>query len=194
MKCSVNGCEQDRFRSQDYCRKHYRWLTERGSLEPTHHSQGPLEFRFWAKVEKLGPTECWFWRGSKNERGYGHIADYRNGKRINCLAHRVSYRLHRGDLQDGDYVLHSCDNPSCVNPAHLRRGTMSENIKEAYQKGRKVQPIRFGEANPKSKLTLKQVRYIKAHPELRHTDLADKFHVSPNAVRSVRVGRTWRDT
>lgn len=56
------------------------------------------------------------------------------------LAHRVSYELHHGPIPQGALILHSCDNPGCVNPAHLRAGTQSENILEAFAKGRKKIP------------------------------------------------------
>jgi hypothetical protein len=88
-------------------------------------------------------------------------------------------------------VLHSCDNRRCVNPAHLRQGTGSENIQEAFDKGRKVQPVAYGENNPKSKLTEEQVRFIKNNPDKGNTEIARLFGLSVNCIRGVRIGRTW---
>jgi hypothetical protein len=105
----------------------------------------------------------------------------------------VSYEVHHGPIPSGLLVLHSCHNRRCVNPKHLRVGTQSDNIKEAFEAKRKTQPIAFGEQNPKSKLTLAQVKFIKAHPEIPHTELAAAFGLSPNCIRGVRIGRTWKD-
>ena len=205
-RCEVEGCDHPvygnglRGGSEDitrYCRKHYRWLKERGTLEPPVKLRGTMEDRFFAKFKPSLVSECWNWQGAKTAKGYGVISDVAPEKNVrgkSLLAHRVSYQLHTGEtLCDGDMVLHSCDNPSCVNPHHLRKGTCQENIKEAYDKGRKKVPISFGEANPRSKLTLDQVRFIRAHPELAHTEIAKMFGLSPNCIRGVRIGRTWKD-
>ena len=80
---------------------------------------------FWAKVEK-GP-DCWIWKGSKSRKGYG---------KYTVIAHKVAYELAKGRVPDGLDVLHSCDNPLCVNPEHLRAGSTKENMSEASRKGR----------------------------------------------------------
>lgn len=201
--CEVDGCNRPVYgqgkRGADesitrYCRKHYRWLKERGTLLPTSKSQGTVEERFWYRVDKRGSNECWNWLGTKLPKGYGVFTDAttetnKRGKTIS--SHRFSYKLHYGELQAGAFVLHSCDNPSCVNPAHLRSGTQSENIKEAVDKGRKTPPNECGIKNPKSKLTEEQVRFIKANPQLGHKEIGDMFGLSPNCIRGVRIGRTW---
>ena len=200
-KCVVDGCNNEvlasyaRFgdeSSTKYCRKHRTWLKQRGSLEPTKFSRGSLNERFerrLAEIEKKDDS-CWIWTFAKNKKGYGVIG---GADKKTLFAHRVSYQYHYGDLESKDYVLHSCDNPSCVNPKHLRKGTCSENIKEAFDKGRKTNPVAFGEDNPKSKLTVEQVRFIKANPQLGHKAIADMFGLSPNCIRGVRIGRTWKD-
>lgn len=202
--CQVDGCckpstsQGERpLRGSDentlkYCRKHLAWFRNYGSTEMHRYSQGTLEERFWKFVDKS--DGCWSWNGSKQQKGYGLIQDApikgkSRGKTL--LAHRVSYQMHYGDLQSGDFVLHSCDNPQCTNPAHLRKGTQSENIKEAIEKRRKFVPNARGEQNPRSKLTEEQVRFIKSHPELGHKAIGDMFGLSLNCIRSVRIGRTW---
>jgi hypothetical protein len=85
--------------------------------------------RFWSRVDKSG--ECWLWTGSRNAAGYGRTSV--NDK--TTAAHRVSLLLAGVDIA-GKIVRHICDNPPCVNPAHLRIGTQSENIVDMYQKGR----------------------------------------------------------
>ncbi len=80
---------------------------------------------------------CWVWTGARNTQGYGVIflADRRLGK-----AHRVSYEHHVGPIAPGLVLLHTCDNPSCVNPAHLRPGTVAENNADKKAKGRAFTP------------------------------------------------------
>lgn len=202
--CQVEGCCKPAYSQGDrplkgsdtntlkYCRKHLAWLRKYGSTDFHRNAQGTLGERFWKFVDKT--DGCWIWNGSKQAKGYGLIQDTpikgaRHGKTL--LAHRVSYQMHYGDLGPGDYVLHSCDNPQCTNPLHLRKGTCSENIKEAFDKGRKKPNKQFGEASGKSKLTDDRVRFIKAHPELGHKAIADMFGLSPNCIRGVRIGRTW---
>jgi hypothetical protein len=90
----------------------------------------PIEQRFFEKVQKS--DGCWEWTGSKHRQGYGRI---RAGERLE-LAHRVSWKIHFGDIPTGLSVHHSCDNPSCVNPAHLSVGTHKENMLDMARKNR----------------------------------------------------------
>lgn len=86
--------------------------------------------RFFLKVVK---TEyCWIWKGFKNKLGYG---DFSVACGIHQPAHRVSWLIHYGDMNNL-FVLHKCDNPSCVNPEHLFLGTQSENCHDRHRKGR----------------------------------------------------------
>lgn len=88
--------------------------------------------RFWSKVEITGDETCWRWHGSKTNDGYGVFGAIRKP----VTAHRFSYELHYGEITGGLQVLHKCDNPECVNPAHLWLGTQKDNIHDAIRKGR----------------------------------------------------------
>ena len=92
---------------------------------------GPIARRFWAKVEKT--DGCWLWRAATGANGrYGRFGI---GSKV-LLAHRVAWTLAHGELPDAARVLHRCDNPLCVNPAHLFLGTQGDNLRDMTSKGR----------------------------------------------------------
>lgn len=89
--------------------------------------------RFWSKVDKS--DGCWNWKASVTGYGYGQfpISSYK------CIgAHRFSSILHDGPIMNGDWILHRCNNPSCVNPKHLFRGNQSDNMRHCVASGRKI--------------------------------------------------------
>lgn len=96
----------------------------------------PIAARF-ASFHTVGDG-CWVWQGSKNRDGYGlFMRDGRRRPGRRCeRASRVSWELHRGPIPRGLWVLHKCDNPSCVNPDHLFLGTVQDNVADMMRKGR----------------------------------------------------------
>ncbi len=119
--------------------------------------------RFWSKVNVRCPDECWTWMGCKDKLGYGYIAvdKIRDGIMRIVRASRVSMMISLGRwLSSEEHVLHNCpgkDNPSCVNPAHLRIGTHQDNMKDVVRKHQSPR----GEEHCRSKLTNSEVRSMR---------------------------------
>jgi len=88
--------------------------------------RGRLE-RFFLKVVKQEPDECWEWKGCRRGNGYGGF--WNNSKQI--YAHRFSWLVHHGSIPEGKLVLHKCNNKGCVNPNHLYLGDYSDNMMDA---------------------------------------------------------------
>ena len=133
--------------------------------------------------------KCWLWMGFKNKDGYGYFRLDRKSLR----AHRVS-ALWAGiisDISDGSVVCHSCDNPSCVNPDHLWRGSQAQNNADRSKKGRDAR--QKGSAHGRSKLTESDVRYIKMFLAVgaKHRVIAKNFGVSKSAINDINTGKNW---
>lgn len=96
-------------------------------------SATPVAIRFARLVER-GPG-CWLWKGARQPNGYGRFSAYSKARKTQ-MAHRWAWILANGPIPDGMRVLHRCDNPPCVNPAHLFLGTDSDNMRDCVAKGR----------------------------------------------------------
>ena len=95
-------------------------------IKPTKPS---FEERFWNRVQKSTPEDCWIWLSTcHNVLGYGIIKRKKN--RSNVYAHRVAWEFTNGEIPDKMVVRHTCDNRKCCNPAHLVLGTQLENIQD----------------------------------------------------------------
>lgn len=143
----------------------------------------PIADRFWPKVDKSGPRGCWLWTGATfGSLGYGQISmarDEKTGAPRNTCAHRVSYELAHGAIPRGQHVLHSCDVPLCVNPAHLFLGTQTDNMRDASGKGR------LGVSRPsRQTVTDEQVAEIKrlVASGVKQVAVAQRFGVSTTLV------------
>lgn len=133
-----------------------------------------------ANTERQG--DCMVWTLRRHEDGYGRL-NYRSRP---WKAHRLVYALLNGPIPPGYYVLHRCDNPPCINPSHLFLGTPDDNVKDCVRKGRSS----IGERNGCARLTIEQVREIRASTE-GDVALAARFGVGRTTVREARQGRKW---
>jgi hypothetical protein len=147
-----------------------------------------LRERFWSKVDIRTIDECWEWQAHRKRSGYGQFTVAKGDFHV---ASRVSAAL-REPVPAGTHVCHTCDNPPCVNPAHLFVGTPSENILDSVSKGRANRAR--GVDHPDSRLTERDVKYIRTLPRRYGliAELARRFGVSDTAIRRVRAGITWR--
>lgn len=153
--------------------------------------------RFHARVDRSAGTEaCWPWIGEINHlrRGYG---TYYPRRRVKWRAHRVALSIALGrPVAPTLDVLHSCDNPACCNPAHLREGTHNENMGDAVARGRHVNPVMHGEANGFAKLSNSDVAAIRARAAAgeRGAALARAFGVGKSHVSRILRGASRADT
>lgn len=98
----------------------------------------PVKERLDALSVKIPECGCWVFIGSVNNKGYGQFfVEKISGKAIHKLAHRVSYEAYKGIIPNGMKLLHSCDNPSCINPDHLSLGSQMDNMTDCAKKGRR---------------------------------------------------------
>jgi hypothetical protein len=148
--------------------------------------------RFWEKVDKRGPDECWEWLAGLEGRGYGQLSDSAGRTSHKILAHRLSWIFANGPIYDEALqVMHKCNNKICVNPKHLELGTQSQNMKAAYRDGLKLKMP--GIANGRAKLTEAQVRQLLGPKKLGELKkLAEKFGIHKQTVSNIRAGKTWK--
>ena len=176
----------------------------RGQNRDQHMSNRlPADTRFWGYVDITGEEVCWPWIGARDRpNGYGRFSIKRSRA---ILAHRFAWILSNGPIPDGLCVLHRCDNPPCVNPAHLFLGTQADNNVDCVRKGRNAKGERHGwhtkpdsfarwrgEGNPNAKLTISAVRAIRADQRAERI-IAREYGVSKSLIGAVRRREIWRE-
>lgn len=154
---------------------------------------GTVLNRFWAKVRRGDPRECWPWLGSKkaSKDAYGRfkIKSY-----VTVTASRLAYAIAYGEEPGDLSVLHSCDNPPCCNPAHLFLGTVKDNSQDMVRKGRANNGYRKGSSNGANKLTARQVydvwRCIRRG--MNNCEIGRRFGVHHSTISVIRRGKFWK--
>jgi hypothetical protein len=151
-----------------------------------------MKNRFWSKVSIAGPAECWLWTSTVNNKGYGQMSvqqpDHPSTRKDRPMyAHRIAWQLTHGTIPKGLNVLHRCDVPRCVNPAHLFLGTQRDNAADMMAKKRHpgMPP------SPTIKLTPDQVRAIRKDPRT-HGVIASDYDLQRLSVWKIKHRLTWR--
>lgn len=168
------GSFTPKYRSQRSCSLSCKGLASRGR-------RVPLQVRVDQYTQKT--DSCWLWTGLKTDLGYGRIRV--DGQTVK--AHRVSFQLANPDtpLTSADAILHSCDNPSCVNPDHLIKGTQLDNIADMRRKMRHA----HGETSY-AKLTAAQVLAIR-NDERSQRVIAREHGIAQQTVSSIKRRLNW---
>jgi hypothetical protein len=158
-----------------------------------------LEERFWAKVDKRGPDDCWPWQASLDEGGYGQFDQDQ--------AHRVAWMMAHGDIPEGLVVRHYvCDYRRCCNVAHMKLGTRRQNSEDMVRKGRQAAGDRsprrvhfhsypVGDAHPNAKLTpdrVREMRRLYAAGGETHQSLGRLFDVSAAIAGRIVSRKMWK--
>jgi hypothetical protein len=135
-------------------------------------------WRFWARVSRT--DDCWEWQAYVKNNGYGVL---RHCGRL-WHAHRLAWLITHGELADEAFVCHRCDNPRCVRPDHLFLGTHTDNMRDAWSKGRGRNPMTDANA-------------AKTHCSRGHEFTAENTNVLPDSSRQCRTCRrencrAWR--
>lgn len=157
---------------------------------------GSVNERFFKRFQRDPVSQCWNWTGPLSPKGYGAISGaMANGENIGkMLAHRVSWLLHFGPIPEGEsyhgtVIMHKCDNPACVNPAHLRLGTQAENVRDMLDKGRKVVgewQKRKGVEHFRSAFKNQADIDLICATEGRTKELAEQFGVTVSTIKRIR--------
>lgn len=167
------------------------------------HNKRPLVERFWEKVDRSGgPEECWPWVGAVHHSGRGVVWVSENRRAE--IASRVAWELTNGHIADGLLVCHHCDNPLCMNPAHLFLGTPAQNSADMVAKGRQCSGERShlhlhperrrGENSPVAKLSEEQVREIRrryAEGGVLQRELGAEYGIHQGAVSGIVLRKSW---
>jgi hypothetical protein len=149
-------------------------------------SERNTETRFWTLTERVGP--CLIWKSTLDRNGYGRFTwDHRQR-----FAHRLAWLFSRGPIPNGMHVLHTCDNPPCVEPLHLFLGTQQDNMRDMLAKGRNFRPV--GESHPRARLTAVQVAEIRQRVAAgaNQTALALEYGVTSVNINRIVHHVIWR--
>lgn len=134
---------------------------------------------------------CWLWTAGVRGNSHKYGSVWFRGR--NWSAHRVSWVLHFGEIPNGMLVLHKCDVPLCVNPAHLFTGTNQDNTQDCIRKGRRGKVC--GEFNGRAVFTNRAVqlmKLVKRSGRFNYAQIGEMFGVTRQGARAAITGKNWR--
>lgn len=189
MECSIDNCTSNAV-ARTYCHKHWhRWKKfgdplQGKSARPYLRGVTTAE-RFWNDVAvTTNPDDCWEWKWRTNEKGYGATTYERRPVK----AHRLAWFVTYGKWPE-PACLHSCDNPPCCNPKHLREGASQDNHDDMVARKRHL----FGDRATCRKLTAEQVIKIKQDiiQGVKCPDIARSYKVERSTIERIKYGKSW---
>jgi len=149
---------------------------------------GDARQRFDEKWMPEPNSGCWLWIGAYSSFGYGQLWGGKSfGVPGNIAAHQASWIFNRGPIPDGMVIMHKCDNPSCVNPDHLRVGTFKDNTADMLRKNRSPK----GESSYRAILKEADIKVIRDR-SIPIKELTKRFGVTKAAIDNIRLRRSWR--
>lgn len=191
--CDLPGCDAA-FVARGMCRKHYqqwRLSTPKDQRSPGRPgaSRLSIEERFWQRVQKAGPDECWPWLGAQG--GYGHGMFWFSAERKRESAHAIALELATGIRRpDGLYCCHRCDNPPCCNPAHLYYGTPRKNGADMVDRARNPRGVQKHNALlSEAQVVEIRTRYFAGETAAA---LAAEFGIRTGHLSNITRGRMWK--
>jgi hypothetical protein len=195
--CRIDDCERPHA-ARGLCHPHWKRLRKYGDpLAPKPPARKtPIAERFWAKVTVAELDDCWEWQAARDTWGYGYFRVAHGD--VMRRAHRVAWEISHGPIPDGMLACHTCDNPPCVNPAHLFLGDDAANCADKVAKNRQSRtPPHWGEASPGVKVSSEAVHQIRARYAaggISQTELGRQYGISQTQVsRIVRGTRRRRE-
>lgn len=141
---------------------------------------------FWSKIDRKEDDACWEWLKGKTTKGYGCV----RYEKKPCLAHRVAFEyFHKRRIIEGMLLLHSCDNPVCCNPEHLREGTHQDNMDDMAKKGRRTKGSQVSKILTEVQVLEIRDKYSKGG--YSHRSLATEYNTNNPNIHSIIHRKTW---
>lgn len=133
---------------------------------------------------------CWEWTSTLNINGYATLGVKKRRRWTNIRVHRFMYERHNGKLKRTEVVRHKCDNPVCVNPDHLEKGTQQDNMRDMVERKRQA----VGERHGMAELTWSLVSAIRGRLAAggKQRRVAEEFGINQATVSRIANNKIWK--
>jgi len=145
--------------------------------------------RFLSRIDQKSSDECWPWLGGTTPSNRGMMRV--DGQQTNV--YRISFRIFCGEIEANKVIMHKCDNPNCVNPSHLIKGTQQDNVNDMYAKNRQRHTPSIGSNNGRAVLNEINVKDIKdlLRQGYSQSEIARMYEVTPRTICAINAGTLW---